>query len=340
MALALSVLDLTPVSSGMTATQALQNTLDLARQAERLRYSRYWLAEHHNMPGIASSVPEILIGMVARETTHLRVGSGGIMLPNHAPLQVAEAFQTLEALFPGRIDLGIGRAPGSDPRTALALRRSQDASGAVDLPEQLSDLFAFGGKGFPPGHPFQGVAAVPSGVPLPPVWLLGSSDYSARLAGQRSLSFAFAQHINPHGAEEAMEIYRENFRPSEALSEPRALLTVSVICAETAQEADTLGTSMDLTWLRLFSGRPGRLPSVEEAQAHPYTMAERAQVQVNRERLVWGNPIMVRSRLCTLAGQVGVEEVMVTTMVHDHAARVRSYRLLAQAFGMAQDLSE
>ncbi len=335
MTLALSVLDLAPVPSGSTATQALQNTLDLARHADRLGYTRYWLAEHHNMPGIASSVPEILIGQVARETTRLRVGSGGIMLPNHAPLRVAESFRTLEALFPGRIDLGIGRAPGSDPRTTLALRRSRDAAGGEDLPGQLSDLFAFGGGGFPPGHPYQGVAAVPAGVPLPPVWLLGSSDYSARLAGQRGLSFAYAQHINPYGAEEALEVYRENFRASETLAEPRAMLTVSAVCADTEAEADELGTSLDLAWLRLYAGRPSPLPSVAEARAHPYTPAERAQVQVNRDRLIWGDTGVVRDRLCALAGRVGVEEVMVTTMVHDHAARLRSYALLAQAFGAA-----
>ena len=334
MALPLSVLDLSPVASGATAAQALKNTLDLARHAERLGYTRLWLAEHHNMPGLASSSPEILIGQVARETTCLRVGSGGIMLPNHAPLKVAELFLTLEALFPGRIDLGIGRAAGTDTRTALALRRSRDAAGADELPEQLDDLFAFAGGGFPAGHPLQSVRAMPAGVPLPPVWLLGSSDYSARLAGQFGLSFAFAHHINPYGAAEAMALYRSNFVPSEHLAAPCGILTVSVICAETEAEADTLATSLDLAWLRLYAGRPGPFPSVEEAQAYPYTATERAHVENNRARLIFGDPPGVRARLCRMASETGADEVMVTTMVHSHAARLRSYALLAQAFDL------
>ena len=334
MALALSVLDLVPVSSGSTAAQALQNTLGLARRAEELGYKRYWLAEHHNMPGIASSVPEILIAQVARETTRLRVGSGGIMLPNHAPLQVAEAFQTLEALFPGRIDLGIGRAAGSDQRTALALRRSAEAVGGDELPAQLDDLFAYAGGGFPPGHPFQSVAAVPAGVPLPPVWLLGSSDYSARLAGRRGLGFAFAHHINPYGADEAAQTYRENFTPSEQQTEPRMIITASVICADTTARAEELAGSLDLTWLRLRSGRPGPLPSPEEAAAYPYTLMERAQVQADRERIILGDPAAVRAQLCRLTARTGASEVMVTTMVHSPTERIHSYDLLAQAFEM------
>ncbi len=331
MALKLSVLDLSPVSTGMTAAQAIQNTLDLARLTDKLGYHRYWLAEHHNMPGIASSSPEILIGQVARETSHLRVGSGGVMLPNHAPLKVAEAFQTLEALFPGRIDLGIGRAPGSDPRTALALRRSSGGAGD-DLPSQLAELFAFAGGQFPPGHPYQSVSAVPMDVGLPPVWLLGSSDYSAQVAAAMGLGFAFAHHINPHGAEEAMHLYRNNFTPSEHLPEPATIVTASVICADTDAEADTLATSFDLAWLRLYAGRPSKFPSVEEAQSYPYTPAERAQVQATRARIITGSPQTVRAKLCALSGLANTGEIMVMTMIHDHAARLRSYELLAEAF--------
>lgn len=318
----------------MTATEALDNTRELARSAEELGYTRYWLAEHHNMPGLASSSPEILIGQVARETTHLRVGSGGVMLPNHAALRVAESFRTLEALFPDRIDLGIGRAAGTDTRTAIALRRSHEAFGADDLPEQLADLFAFGGEGFPEGHPFRSVQAIPAGVPLPPVWLLGSSDYSARLAGQLGLRFAFAHHINPYGAQEALTLYRNTFRPSALLPEPRGMVTASVICADTNAEADALALSLDLSWLRLHAGRPGPFPTVEEARAHPYTLAERAQVQVNRERLIWGDPDTVYAQVCALAGHTGADEVMVTTLVHSHAARLHSYKLLAAAFAL------
>ncbi len=316
----------------MTAAQALGNTLDLARRADALGYTRYWLAEHHNMPGIASSAPEILIGQVARETSRLRVGSGGIMLPNHAPLQVAEAFLTLEALFPGRIDLGIGRAAGTDPRTALALRRPVSGVGADDLPEQLNDLFAFAGGGFPDGHPFRAVRAVPTGVMLPPVWLLGSSDYSARLAAARGLGFAFAHHINPHGAAEAMGLYRDGFAPSEHLSAPQAMITASVICAGTQVEAEELALSLDLAWLRLRRGDPVPFPSPAEARAYPYTFADRVQVQETRRRLILGDPQAVRAQICRLAGETGASEVMVTTMVHGHAERLRSYELLAQAF--------
>ena len=333
MALQLSVLDLAPVSSGMTAAQALGNTLDLARRADALGYTRYWLAEHHNMPGIAGSAPEILIGQVARETARMRVGSGGIMLPNHAPLQVAESFLTLEALFPGRIDLGIGRAAGTDPRTALALRRSSGAGGD-DLPEQLDDLFAFAGGGFPERHPFQSVQAVPAGVALPPVWLLGSSDYSARLAGARGLGFAFAHHINPDGAGEAMQLYREHFTPSQHLAAPQAMVTASVICADTQAEAEELALSLDLAWLRLRRGNPAAFPSPGEARAYPYTFADRVQVRETRRRLLLGDPQSVRAQICRLASETDASEVMVTTMVHSHAERLRSYALLAGAFGL------
>lgn len=334
MALSLSVLDLSPVSEGTTASQALQNTLDLARRAEQLGYTRYWLAEHHNMPGLASSSPEILIGQVARETSRIRVGSGGIMLPNHAPLKVAESFLTLEALFPGRIDLGIGRAAGTDPRTALALRRGTGGPGADDLPEQLNDLYAFAGGQFPEGHPFRSVAAMPGGVALPPVWLLGSSDYSARLAGQRGLGFVFAHHINPYGATEAMRLYRDSFVPSDEVPEPRAILTVSVICAETEEKADYLASSLDLAWLRLQSNRPSPFPSPEEARAYAYPPMVRAQVQANRARLILGDPTTVRSALCQMAAESDVEEMMITTLVYDHAERVQSYELLASAFAL------
>lgn len=332
MSLKLSVLDLSPISSGMTAAQAIDNTLDLARHTDGLGFYRYWLAEHHNMPGVAGSSPEILIGQVARETSKMRVGSGGVMLPNHAPLKVAESFQTLEALFPGRIDLGIGRAPGSDPRTALALRRSAEAA---ELPAQLSDLFAFAGGQFPAGHPFQFVSAVPFGVPLPPVWLLGSSDYSAQVAAALGLGFAFAHHINPHGAGEAMSLYQARFVPSEQRPEPEAFVTASVICADTDAEAETLAASFDLAWLRLYAGRPSVFPSLEEARFYPYTAAERAQIEATRARLILGSPQTVRAKLCALAGRTEATEIMATTFVHDHEARKRSYTLLAEAFAGA-----
>ncbi len=332
MTLPLSILDLVPVGTGSNATQALQNTFDLARLADRLGYTRYWFAEHHNMPGVASAAPEILIGAVARETTHLRVGSGGVMLPNHAPLKVVEWFRTLEALYPGRIDLGLGRAPGTDQLTALALRRSREALGADDFTEQLAEMLAFDNADFPEKHPFKAIQAVPVGVSLPPIWLLGSSDYSAQVAAAMGMGFAFARHINPDGAEEAIQLYRERFSPSAHRSEPYAILTVSAIVADTAEQANELASSSALSFLRLRTGRPGLLPSVDEALAYPYTDLERAQVQAARARSVLGTPAMVRARLDELVAATGASEVMVTSMIHNHAARLRSFELLAEAF--------
>ena len=336
MALPLSILDLSPIPSGSTASQALRNTIDLARLADRLGYTRYWLAEHHNIPGVASSAPEIVIGAVARETTRLRIGSGGIMLPNHTPLKVVETFRVLEALYPGRIDLGIGRAPGTDQLTALALRRSKEALGADDFPAQLGELLAFAADRFPEGHPFQAVHAVPVDVALPPIWLLGSSDYSAQVAAMLGVGFAFARHISPDGAVEAMRLYRERFSPSEHLQAPRAILTVSVICADTDERAEELVWSAGLSFLRLRTGRPGLLPSPEEAMAYPYTPLERAQVLASRARHVYGSPTTVRARLDELIAETGADELMVTSTIYAHAERLHSYELLAELFGLSQ----
>jgi luciferase family oxidoreductase group 1 len=330
----LSVLDLSPVASGSTSGQALRNTLDLARLADRLGYTRYWLAEHHNMPGVASSAPEIVIGHVANGTTRIRVGSGGIMLPNHAPLKVAESFRVLEALHPGRIDLGIGRAPGTDQVTALALRGARSALGGEDFPRQLGDLIAFSTDSFPAGHPFQAVRAVPNDVALPPIWLLGSSDYSAQAAASLGLGFAFAHHINPEGAVAAMREYREAFTPSAYLQQPHAILTVSAILADSTHRARALASSLELTMLRLRSGRTGLLPSPEEAANYPYTAAERFQVEAYRSHLVAGSAPEVFERLQELIRQTAADELMVTTIVHDHAARLHSYELLAEQYGL------
>ena len=335
MTLPLSVLDLSPIPSGSTSTQALQNTLDLARLADRLGYTRYWLAEHHNSLGLASSAPEILIGHVARETTRIRAGSGGIMLPNHAPLKVAESFRVLEALHPGRIDLGIGRAPGTDGRTALALRGSRAALHADDFPQQLAELLAFSSGEWPEGHPYRTVRAAPSDVPLPPIWLLGSSDFSAQAAAALGTGFAFAHHINPEAAVIATHLYRDGFTPSESFPRPHVILTVNAICADTDAEAQDLSTSFDLSFLRLRSGRPGLLPSPAEAKAYPYDPAERAQVEFFRGRLIVGDPRTVRSRLDRLVEATQADELMIMTMVYDHAARLHSYELLAEAFDLS-----
>ncbi len=332
MAFPLSVLDLSPVDSGSSGPQALQNTINLARRADQLGYTRYWLAEHHNTSSIASSTPEIMIGHVASATTRMRVGSGGIMLPNHAPLKVAETFRVLEALHPGRIDLGIGRAPGTDQITALALRRSEEALGADDFPEQLAELFAFSTGQFPEGHPFRSVRATPADVELPPVWLLGSSGFSAQLAALLGLGFAFAQHINPPMAVQAMRTYREKFTPSAYLKQPKTILTTSVICAETDELADRLASSADLSMLRLYSGQPSPLASPEEALRYPYTDAQRMQIQMSRMRMTVGSPTTVRTRLNQLIAQTGADELMIMTLLYGREHRLRSYELLAQAF--------
>lgn len=333
--LPLSILDLVPIGSGSTASQALRNGLELARLADRLGYTRLWYAEHHNMPGVASSAPEVLIGAAARETTRLRVGSGGVMLPNHPPLKVVEWFRTLEALYPGRIDLGIGRAPGTDQLTALALRRSREALTSDDFTAHLAELLAFANSDFPDDHPFRAITATPIDVALPPLWLLGSSDYSAQVAGQLGLGFAFARHINPDGAEEAIAAYRELFARAETTARPQVILATSVICADTDAEADRLATSADLSFLRLRVGKPGLLPSPDEAAAYPYTPVERAQVAAGRARHLIGTPATVVPQLRALAAQTGADELMITSSIHDHAARLRSFTLLAEAFGLA-----
>jgi luciferase family oxidoreductase group 1 len=331
----LSVLDVSPVSSGSNSAQALRNTLDLARLTDRLGYERYWLAEHHNLPIIASSAPEVMIGHVANVTERIRIGAGGIMLPNHAPLKVAETFRVLEALHPGRVDLGIGRAPGTDPVTATALRRSQDGLKAEDFPQQFAELLAFSGDGFPEDHPFRSVIAMPSDVGLPPIWLLGSSGYSARAAGEMGLGYAFASHFSPADPAPAMRAYRDSFEPSEDFEHPSAILAVAVICEETSEHAERLATSMELAWVRMRSGNPGPLPNPEEAMAYPYTPTERRLADTYRTMQVVGDPQTVRARLEELAEHTAADEVMVTTNVYDHAERLRSYELLAEVFQIA-----
>ncbi len=331
----LSVLDVSPVSSGSNSAWALRNTLDLAQLADRLGYQRYWLAEHHNLPSIASSAPEVMIGHVANETERIRVGAGGIMLPNHAPLKVAETFRVLEALHPGRVDLGIGRAPGTDPVTATALRRSRDGLGAEDFPQQFGELLAFAGEGFPEDHPFRSVVAMPSGVRLPPIWLLGSSGYSAQAAGEMGLGYAFASHFSPEDPAPAMRAYRQGFEPSEDFERPSAVLAVAVICGETDEHAQKLASSMELAWVRMRSGKPGPLPSPEEATNYSYTPAERGLAEAYRSMQVAGDPRTVRARIEELAERTAADEVMVTTNVYDHAERLRSYERLAEVFEVA-----
>jgi luciferase family oxidoreductase group 1 len=329
-----SVLDLSPVSSGSSGAVALHNSIDLAQLADRLGFHRYWVAEHHNLPSVASSAPDIMIGQIAAATSRMRVGSGGVMLPNHAPLMVAERFKVLEALFPGRIDLGLGRAPGTDPVTSFALRRRQQEGNGDDFLERFQELILFERGGFPEGHPFRNVRAMPSDVPLPPIWLLGSSGYSAQLSGMIGAGFAFAHHFSDYDATAAMLSYREHFKPSAQLAEPYAMLGVAAVLADSDAEAERLATTIDLNWVRRARGEYAPLAPPQEAQDHPYTPAEREYIRRRRTRLFVGSPATVVDKLTPLIEASNASELMVTTMIYDHAARRHSYELLAQAFGI------
>src|SRR3954462_10450224 len=268
--LPLSVLDLSVVTSGTKPAAALRNSIDLARHVDGLGYVRYWLAQHHNLASVASPAPDVMIGQIAAVTKHIRVGSGGVMLPNHAPLVVAERFKMLEALFPGRIDLGLGRAPGTDGATAYALRSRLDRREGDDFLERLHELTLWETRDFPPGHPYNSVVAMPDDVPLPPIWLLGSSDYSSDLSAQIGMGFAFAHHFAAHDAVDALTHYRRGFAPSRWRDKPHAILAVAAIAADTDAEAERLASSYDLTRLRRDRGQYLPLPSVAEAQAYPY----------------------------------------------------------------------
>jgi luciferase family oxidoreductase group 1 len=331
----LSVLDLSPVTTATPGSAALRNSLDLARLADRLGYKRYWLAEHHNLASIASSAPEIMIGQIAAATTRMRVGSGGVMLVNHAPLMVAERFKVLEALFPGRIDLGLGRAPGTDPVTSYALRRRQDAHEGDDFLERFQELILMERGGFPQQHPLRSVHAVPADVALPPIWLLGSSGYSAELAAAVGMGFSFAHHFAEHDAASAMLSYRAHFKPSESLPAPYAILAVAVIAAATDAEADRIASSAELHFALRAKGEYLPLASPAEAAAYAYTPVDRDRIARHRARLIVGNIDSVKGRLLSLAETTGADELMITTMTYDHAARRRSYELLADAFSLA-----
>jgi luciferase family oxidoreductase group 1 len=329
--LRLSVLDLAPVPSGSTARDALAHSIDLARHAEALGYHRHWVAEHHNMPGIASSAPAVLIGHLADATSTIRVGSGGVMLPNHAPLVVAEQFGMLEALHPGRIDLGIGRAPGTDPATAAALRRTPEGLGAEDFPQELAQLIAFFNGSFPDDHPYRRIQAVPALGFSPSVWLLGSSGYSAQVAGILGLPFAFAHHFMPTNTDAAVTLYRERFRPSAVLDEPYVMVGAAVVAAGDEATARHLQGSMKLSVLRLRSGRPGLLPSPTEAAEYPYTPAETASAEAHTGSHIVGDAEQVAGGIRQLAERTDADEIMITSNVWDHAARLHSYELVAGA---------
>ncbi|MGN1400106.1 MAG: LLM class flavin-dependent oxidoreductase [Bacillus sp. (in: firmicutes)] len=318
----LSVLDLAPILKGRTAGDALSNSLNLAKHAEQFGYNRFWLAEHHNMPGIASSATAVLIGHIAAGTQSIRVGSGGIMLPNHAPLVVAEQFGTLETLHPGRIDLGLGRAPGTDQRTMQALRRDA-GSGARDFPEQLDEL-----RSYLSTEP-KVVRAIPGEGLQIPIWLLGSSGFSAQLAGQLGLPFSFASHFAPENTLPALEVYRSHFRASDVLEKPYAMVGVNVIAAETDEEAKRLATSMQLSFLKLIRNTPGPLdPPIEQIDDF-WNPLEKAALDERLSSSIVGSPDTVKEKLQAFLDETDADEMIIHSQIYDHQARVRSYEIIA-----------
>ena len=320
---ALSVLDLSPITQGSTASQSLANSLDLARHAERLGYKRYWLAEHHNMPGIASAATSVVIAHVAGGTKSIRVGAGGIMLPNHSPLVIAEQFGTLAALFPGRIDLGLGRAPGTDMLTARALRRNLES--ADNFPQDVVELMGY----FQPVEEGQRIRAVPGEGQTVPVWILGSSLYGAQLAALLGLPYAFASHFAPAELDHALEVYRTRFQPSAQLDKPYVMLGLNVSAAPTDAEAKLLFSSLQQAFVNLRSGRPGQLPPPVENYDRDLDPMAKTMLAQALSCAVVGSPETVRQGIDAFIRRTGADELMVTAQIFDHAARVRSYEILA-----------
>ena len=323
----LGVLDTAPVPDGATPGDALRATTGLARRAEELGFGRYWVAEHHGMPGVASSSPPVLIEHIASATQSIRVGSGGVMLPNHSALVVAEQFGMLEALHPGRIDLGLGRAPGTDQATAQALHHG----GPEGFPRQLTDLLGFFSGEWPEQHPYQRVHAVPGEGAGPAVWLLGSSGYSAEVAGTLGLPFAFAHHFMPANTLPALDLYRRSFQPSPALPAPYSMIAAGVICADSEDQARFLAGASGLSFLRLRTGRPGRMPSPQEAADYPYSDRERVFIADRQSTQYIGTPDAVTAGLAELVKRTGVDELLITTQTFDPADRLRSFELVAAA---------
>lgn len=322
----LSILDLAQITADGTARESLHHSLDLARHAEKWGYGRFWLAEHHGMPGIASSATSVVIGYIAGGTETIRVGSGGIMLPNHSPLVIAEQFGTLESLYPGRIDLGLGRAPGSDPLTSHALRRGPGSDGQ-DFPERLRELRDY-------FHPVSGssmrVRAIPGEGMNIPIWLLGSSGFSAQLSAALGLPFSFASHFAPDYLMPALDLYRSHFQPSAYLEKPYAMVAVNAIVADTDAEAQKLATSHQQQFLNLIRRRPGQLSAPVDNMDELWNAQEKAIVQSQLSYSAIGSPATVRERLEQIIRQTGADELIVATAVYDHAARLRSYELLAE----------
>ncbi|MBK9032182.1 MAG: LLM class flavin-dependent oxidoreductase [Myxococcales bacterium] len=327
MSIPLSVLDLSPVGVGVAPSKAVRDSVALARTAEELGYARYWVAEHHNMASIATSAPEVLIAAIAATTTRIRVGAGGIMIPNHTPLRVIEIFRTLEALFPGRIDLGLGRAPGTDPVTAAALRRSDDP----EVNHLLAELLAFERGSFPERHPFRGITAMPSDVRAGALWMLGSTLTGAAIAAQLGMRYAFAGHFAMRQAAEAIALYRRQFEPSAELAAPYAMLAVTCVCGEDDDDAQALAAPIRLAIVRTRTGMRAPIATIEAAQAHRFTAAEQAIADEVLAGAVIGGPAHVGPRLRALAAEVGADELMLSTLVPSLSTRQAALARIAAA---------
>lgn len=326
----ISVLDLAPIIEGNTAADSFHNTLDLARHAEAWGYHRYWLAEHHNMTGIASSATSLIIGHVAAGTRTIRVGSGGIMLSNHAPLVIAEQFGTLESLYPGRIDLGLGRAPGSDQAASRALRRGLGSDGS-DFPEQLSELRAYFDPDGAGSRPL-GVRAVPGEGLNIPIWLLGSSGFSAQLAAQLGLPFAFASHFAPDYLLPALHLYRSSFKPSSVLDKPHVMVGLGITAADTVEEARRLATSQQQQFLNIIRGRTGKLQPPVDNMDSLWSMQEKAMLMKQQHYSIAGDPAALQERLLQIVEETDADEFIVAAQIYDHTARLHSYELVAGLF--------
>jgi luciferase family oxidoreductase group 1 len=330
----LSILDQSPIPSDRTATDALQATLELAQAAERWGYHRYWLAEHHGLLGLADPCPEILLTRIASATQRMRVGTGGIMLPYYSPFKIAEQFRMLCALFPQRIDLGVGRAPGGDRLTAQAMSGGS-YNNADDFPQQVFDLLGYLDSSLPVGHPFAKVTLQPRIEHAPEVWVLGSSDFGGALAAHLGLRFTFAHFINAHGGEQVARAYREQFRPTHREAKPYSMVAVFVICAESVAEAEATASSIDLRRLQMDYGLNTPIPTREEALARDYSAEEKERIQWHRARSIIGTPDKVAAHLIEIQEQFLADELMVITVTGDYASRLRSYELLAQAWPLA-----
>ncbi|WP_169570254.1 LLM class flavin-dependent oxidoreductase [Sneathiella limimaris] len=331
----LSVLDQSPVRSGATAQDALRETIELARLTDRLGFHRYWVAEHHASSGLTGSAPEILLARLGAETSRIRLGSGGVMLSHYSPFKVAEWFNLLESLYPGRIDLGIGRAPGSDQITAHALAYGNAPRGPREYPSQVRDLMSFLSGNFEEGHPLKNVIATPVPPSQPHLWMLGSSDQSAQMAALFGTPFSFAHFITDEQGPEIMQMYRSMFEPSDIAEVPEGNIGIFVICAETEEEAKRLAASRDLWRTRLDTGHIGPVPSVEEALAYEYSPIEEQRRQYHSRRNIIGTPAQVKEKLLQTLDRYQVDEAVIVTITHSHEARLKSYELIAQEFGLS-----